>query len=119
MTYTIGKTFGFAAGHHLPQLPEEHKCHRPHGHNYSVTVELSSGALDPTGFVLDYAGLDVFRGYLDQRLDHRNLNDVFTFPPTAEMLARHLYDVAEELIGGMVSAVRVEETPNTFAEYRP
>jgi len=38
--------------------------------------------------------------------------------PTAENLARMLYGVAREL-SPFIVAVRVSETPRTWAEYRP
>lgn len=34
--YRIGKRFMFEAAHHLPDLPEGHKCARLHGHSYTV-----------------------------------------------------------------------------------
>jgi 6-pyruvoyltetrahydropterin/6-carboxytetrahydropterin synthase len=99
-------------------LPDDHPCSRLHGHNYSVEVILASETLDETGFVVDYNALSAFRAILDDELDHRNLNDVLPCPTTAEHLARYLFDRARALWTEVV-AIRVSETPRTWAEYRP
>lgn len=117
-TYSIRKRFTFAASHQLQGLPAEHQCARLHGHNYTVELELAAEELDATGFVVDFGALKQFKAYLDGELDHRHLNDVLHFNPTAEHLARHLYDVAAAAWPQVV-AVAVEETPASWAEYRP
>ncbi|GIK58887.1 MAG: 6-carboxytetrahydropterin synthase QueD [Chloroflexi bacterium] len=116
--YTISKQFHFSASHQLDGLPTEHQCARLHGHNYEVELILQSETLDEYGFVVDYLALKTFKTYLDETLDHRHLNDVLPFPTTAENLARHLYAWAK-VQWPQVTAVRVSETPRTWAEYRP
>lgn len=118
MCYTIAKEFAFSAAHHLEGLPDGHPCSRQHGHNYLVTVELSTLTLDERGFVIDYGDLKPFQRWIDEHLDHRDLNEVVTFNPTAENLAKHLFGIAKAMFPE-VSAVRVSETPKTWAEYRP
>lgn len=115
--YTIAKQFDFSASHQLDHLPEGHKCARLHGHNYVVVLELQSDQLDGRGFVVDYGELDGFKRLIDERLDHRHLNDVVPCLTTAELLAEWLYHQAKALYP-QVSAVRVSETPKTWAEYR-
>ncbi len=119
MTYRISKNFTFSAAHHLPQLPPNHKCHRPHGHNYRVRLELE-GELDERGFVVDYAELDAFGDWLMRSFDHRDLNDELSYPPTAEHLARECYTRAcIELGAALVARVGVSETEKTWAWYEP
>lgn len=118
MTWTISKRFQFSASHILAGLPEGHQCGRLHGHNYEVELVLESDTLDKTGFVLDYGQMAPFKTYLDEAFDHRHLNDVVEFNPTAEHLAEHLYQVAVPMLTH-VMGVRVYETPKTCAEYRP
>ena len=89
ITTTIGKRFSFDAAHHLPGLPEGHKCARQHGHTYTVEVILAADALTGPGFVVDFGDLEPLRAYLDATFDHRDLNTVVDFPPTSEHLARH------------------------------
>lgn len=114
--YRISKQFHFSASHQLDTLPPEHPCARLHGHNYMVEVILQSETLNPQGFVVDYLELKPFKVYLDSELDHRHLNDVFPFPTSAENIARHLYEWAKAR-WLQVAAVRVSETPKTWAEY--
>ena len=116
--YAIAKSFTFAAAHHLPLLPAAHKCHRPHGHNYEVTLVLAAVELDSYGFVVDYAHMGRFADMLANRYDHRDLNAQLDCEPTAENLAVVLYDAAVEMYGDLVESVRVAETPRTWAEYR-
>lgn len=118
--YRISKQFEFAASHVLEGLAPGHKCGRLHGHNYRIELVLESNDLDSTGFVEDYGGLADFRDYLASTLDHQHLNDALwnIGNPSAENLARHLYDIASKT-HPFVAAVRVSETQATWAEYRP
>ena len=117
--YTIAKQFQFSASHQLTTLEPEHPCARLHGHNYEVEVELSAAELDVHGFVRDYRELQTFKKYLDEEIDHRHLNEVFSSETvTAEFLARTFFFWCRAH-WPEVSAVRVSETPKTWAEYRP
>ena len=117
--YRIAKEFHFSASHQLSHLPADHQCARLHGHNYIVEVELESETLDTHGFVRDYRELDALKRYIDDKLDHRHLNDVLGDDCiTAEQIARHFYDWCKKC-WPEVSAVRVKETPKSCAEYRP
>lgn len=118
MTFTIAKSFSFSASHQLEGLPADHPCSRVHGHNYLVDVELR-GTPDPVGFVFDYRALDPVKVWLDAMLDHRHLNDVVWFNPTAEHLAQWLFgELQTQLPGAPIVAIRVHETDRTVAEYR-
>lgn len=116
--FEISKDFAFSYSHALDGLPEGHQCARLHGHNGIVKVTLVADVLDETGFVLDYGDLSPLGRYLDATFDHRHLNDVVPFNPTAERLAKHLYDWCREQ-GWPVVAVSWSETPKTWATYRP
>jgi 6-pyruvoyltetrahydropterin/6-carboxytetrahydropterin synthase len=118
MRYHIAKRFDFSAAHFLTGLPEDHPCSRPHGHNYSATLELAADELDETGFVVDYRELDTFKRWIDDHVDHRHLNHIVPFNPTAERLALWLFGVADEM-GFPVVAVTIKETDKTSARYRP
>lgn len=123
--YTITKEFAFSASHQLAFLAiaqPDHQCARLHGHNYVVQVVLAAPTLNDDGFVQDYGELAPVKAYLDGVLDHRHLNDVLHSPDgrdtTAERLARLLFDRFAPQFPALV-AVRVSETPKTWAEYRP
>jgi 6-pyruvoyltetrahydropterin/6-carboxytetrahydropterin synthase len=121
MGHMIGKRFQFDAAHHLPSLPEGHKCRRPHGHTYNVTLCLSAPVLSGPGFVTDFGDLAPFKTFLDSTLDHQDLNEVLDFEPTSERLAAYLADwFTEHLqarIPGRLVWVEVAETPTSWARY--
>ena len=116
--YRIWKKFRFSASHRLVGLPDDHQCARLHGHNYLVEVELSAEGLDPTGFVRDFGELKPIKEFIDREWDHRHLNDVLPMNPTAENMANHLYWEFHRHFPE-ISAIRVQETETSWAEYRP
>lgn len=120
--YRIKKEFHFSASHQLNGLPDDHQCARLHGHNYILAVELSSWTLDEVGFVLDYGELGFVKEWVDA-LDHRHLNDLFSFNPTSENICRfYAVQIAQHIahfdrlnhIQGVV--VHLSETPKTWAQ---
>jgi len=117
--YTIAKRFAFSASHIIGGLPPEHPCGRLHGHNYEVEVVLQSAALDGVGFIRDYRELSALKEFLDATVDHKHLNNVLGHDKTtAETLSKWLYDWCQARWPEVV-AVRVSESPRTWAEYRP
>ena len=121
-TATIGKTFRFEAGHHLPSLPPGHQCARQHGHSYQVEVILTADSLHGPGFVTDFADLAPFKTFLDDELDHRNLHELLPFEPTSELLAQFLagwflQHVQPSLLPARLVAVRVCETASSWARF--
>lgn len=116
--FEISKEFAFCAAHQLHGLPEGHKCGRLHGHNYRVVMVLASQTLDEYSFVVDYGDLKPVKDWIDDKLDHRNLNDVFHVPTTAENLAQQLF-AFWRVRYPQLTEVRVSETPKTWATYRP
>ena len=113
--FIIRKEFAFSASHQLSGLPENHPCSKLHGHNYTVIVELR-GPINSVGFVKDYRELDLVKRYIDSHLDHGHLNDLLLFNPTAELLAKFLYDEFKQYYPELY-AVEVCETPKTMARY--
>lgn len=116
--YIIRKEFHCSSAHQLSGLPEEHPCSRPHGHNYIIVAELSSAKLNAIGFVQDYRELDDIKKWIDDVMDHHDLNQAFVFNPTAENMAKHIYN---KFKGShpLLSAIEVSETPKTNARYTP
>jgi 6-pyruvoyltetrahydropterin/6-carboxytetrahydropterin synthase len=117
--FRIGKQFRFDASHQLTGLPAGHKCARLHGHTYVVEVVVAAEALTDQGFVTDFGDLAPLRAYIDDTLDHRHINDILTVAPTAENLAGHLAEWCQihldPIIPGRVVAIRVQETPTSWA----
>lgn len=116
--FKIQKEFHFSASHQLSGLPPEHPCSRLHGHNYVIIVELASTKLNEVGFVEDYRALDDIKKFIDDTLDHKHLNEYFEFNPTAELMAKRLYQLFKPNHPAL-TAVRVQETPKTEAIYTP
>jgi 6-pyruvoyltetrahydropterin/6-carboxytetrahydropterin synthase len=121
--FTISKRFSFSASHRLDTLGDDHPCARLHGHNYEVEVVAASSELDEHGFVHDYRLFDPIKDLLDEQLDHRHLNDVLPASPSAEHLAWWIFEWCKANLASRAAlalvAVRVSETPKTWAEYRP
>ncbi|MEU7576858.1 6-carboxytetrahydropterin synthase [Streptomyces sp. NPDC041068] len=118
---SITKEFRFSASHQLAHLPAEHPCGRLHGHNYVVVLELSAAPdqLTEAGFVRDYGELGRFQKWMDETLDHRHLNDVLDGRnPSAENLCMWIHQAWSKEYPEL-TAVRVSETPKTWATYRP
>ena len=117
--YRITKEFHFSASHQLSGLPVDHQCARMHGHNYIVMVELASATLNEYGFVRDYTELRPLTPSTAAEIAHRPLTDVFAYDlVTAEYMAKHFYDWCKAR-WPETTAVKVSETPKTWAEYRP
>jgi len=113
----IFKDFAFEAAHRLPNVPEGHKCARLHGHSFRVRVTIS-GPVDPhLGWVMDFADVKRACRAVEDRLDHRYLNEIEGLEnPTSEVLARWIWErLAPDL---PLAAVEVRETCTTGCVYR-
>ena len=115
----------FAAAHNLRNY--KGKCENLHGHNYKVRVVVAGKELDSVGLVFDFVQLkQVIQGVI-RSLDHKYLNELSPFDklnPSAENLARHIYDEATRQLpqapnGAGISSITVWETETTAATYRP
>lgn len=121
--YLITGTFTFAAAHHLTRLPDGHKCARNHGHTWTIEVTLSSTTLVGPGWVADFADLKPLGTFINDTLDHRDLNEVLPAQPTSELLAAFLADWCmrhlEEPLGARLESIVVSEGGANRVEFRP
>ena len=118
MVSSIVKSFTFESAHRLPHVPEGHKCGRMHGHSFRAEIEVT-GTVDPrTGFVVDYAEISEACRPLQDKLDHRLLNEIPGLEnPTSEIISRWIWErVAPSLPG--LSKVTLHETCTARCEYR-
>ena len=130
-SHVVVKTLTFAYGHRI--RGHGGRCAHLHGHNARVEIECR-GALDELGMVVDFAEIRrVVETWIDSNWDHGMILErgdpmievlrergepvhELDGPPTAEMLAAHLFDVARQA-GLPVTAVRFWETERSMAAY--
>ena len=117
--YTIAKRFAFSASHMIGGLAADHPCARLHGHNYEIELILQLPTVNAVGFVRDFHELSALGEFVDATIDHKHLNDVLGHDrTTTEVISKWLYDCCKVRWPEVV-AIRVSETPGTWAEYRP
>jgi 6-pyruvoyltetrahydropterin/6-carboxytetrahydropterin synthase len=106
----IFKEFAIEAAHWLPNVPAGHKCGRLHGHSFHIAVHVS-GSLDPhLGWVVDFAEIKTAFNAIEDRIDHRCLNDVEGLEnPTSENLARWIWNALLPVLPAL-SKIVVRET---------
>ena len=115
----------FSAGHALRGY--KGKCENPHGHNYRVRINVEGEQLDSTGLLFDFVHLKGILRDLIGGIDHKFLNDQAPFDtlnPSAENIAKFLYDGASKQVRRMSNAPRIKsitvwETDETSATYTP
>ena len=114
----IWKEFTFEAAHRLPNVPEGHKCSRLHGHSFRVRIHVE-GPLDPElAWVLDFSDIGAVFKPLEERLDHRYLNEIEGLEnPTSENIAIWIWTGLQGSLPGL-SAVVVAETCTSGCIYR-
>jgi len=108
--YEIKKTFEISAAHWL-KLDYESKCANLHGHNWVVTVYLRAKELNANGMIMDFTEI---KQRVTNQLDHKVLNDILPFNPTAENLAQYICDT----LAPYCYRVDVTESENNTASYR-
>jgi len=111
MSYSIRVRQRFSAAHYLGDY--QGKCEAIHGHNYVIEVWISSEKLKKPGLVFDFT--EVKKQIAKILPDHKLLNEVFSFNPTTENLAKYFYDKLKKKYP--VSRVVVWENEDSAAEY--
>lgn len=118
---TVTRRYTFESAHWLPGVPETHKCHRIHGHNYVMEVTLVGSINQKTGFIIDFWDMDKVIQPLVDTIDHRLLNDINGLQnPTAEYIS-HWFLKRLEFSFPTISVwnIRIYETPNCWADCGP
>lgn len=114
----IYKEFTFEAAHHLPNVPDGHKCKRLHGHSFRVEVHVAGPLHPELGWVMDFADLKAAVKPVIARLDHYYLNDIPGLEnPTSEVVARWLWQQLKPVLPEL-SQVVVKETCTSGCIYR-
>ena len=107
--YEVKKRFEISAAHYL-KLDYESKCANPHGHNWIVDVYLRSETLDSNGMIMDFTHI---KRKIKDKFDHKVINDVVDFNPTAENLAKYICDE----LAPYCYRTDVRESENNVATY--
>jgi len=118
MKAELSKSFRFEAGHRLPNVPPEHKCARPHGHSYRLTVVVEGDLDQRAGWVMDFGSLNSVVEPLIAKLDHQDLNQVEGLAnPTSELIAKWFWDRIRPKLA-QLKAISVAESENCCCTYR-
>lgn len=95
-------------------------CESLHGHTYKVQVSYRGSELGKLGMLVDFKVLKGALRSIIEYLDHTYLNELPEFSemnPTAENLARFIYERMVQSVDSGVSKVTVWETPTSSATY--
>ncbi|MDP2181081.1 MAG: 6-carboxytetrahydropterin synthase QueD [Actinomycetota bacterium] len=111
----------FDAAHALRGYPGE--CKNLHGHTWDVEATVAGESLDEIEIVYDFKMLKEDLAAVLAPFDHAYLNDVAPFDqlsPTAENLARVVFEALEAKVGRQVAVkeVAVWESPVARIVYR-
>jgi 6-pyruvoyltetrahydropterin/6-carboxytetrahydropterin synthase len=74
-----------------------------------ITIHCKSETLNENGMVEDFSAI---KSLLTRKLDHKNLNEVLPFNPTAENIAKWICDQIPTCY-----KVEVQESENNIASY--
>ncbi len=131
--HKVKKIFHLAYGHRL--LNYKGKCENLHGHNGVVEVTLAAASLNSEKMVMDFTELGRrIKTWLDENLDHKVIlakADPLAIVlqsqgqacfltddnPTAETLAKLVFDTAAGGLQLPVAEVAFWETPTSMASY--
>ena len=107
--YEVKKRIEVSAAHRL-ELSYESKCTNLHGHNWIIDVYLRSDTLNADGMVMDFTHI---KKAVQDKFDHKVINDVVDFNPTAENLAKYICDS----LAPYCYRVDVQESIDNIATY--
>lgn len=91
-----------------------------HGHDWHVRVHFQRPSLDDYGMVIDFVEAQTILKSIVSPLHHENLNDIDAFHnvnPTAEIVARYIFDRFHEKCPDTLQRVELTEAPGCVATY--
>ena len=109
--YIVKKKLEVAIAHRL-DLPYASPCNTVHGQNLTLTIWCVAEYKEDLeyGMVIDFAKI---KAKIHGALDHKNLNDIFPFRPTAENLACWIHDQ----LAPQCKRVDVQESEGNVASF--
>lgn len=113
----IYKEFSIESAHRLPNLPDDHKCSRLHGHSFHIRICVEGEVNPDTGWIIDFAEIKKAYKPLFDQLDHHYLNEVEGLEnPTSENLAKWIWDHLKPELS-LLSKVVIKETCTSGCVY--
>lgn len=113
----VYKRFSLECAHWLPNVPDDHKCKRLHGHSYQVELGIGGVVDTRTRWIMDYADVAAAWQVVHDALDHRCLNEVPGLAnPTCEELLMWIVGALRPVLN--VQAIRIGETCTAGVEWR-
>ncbi len=114
----IFKSFTFEAAHSLPNVADDHKCKRLHGHSFHTTVYVAGLVDDTSGWVMDFADVKLACEPVYKTLDHHYLNEIPGLEnPTSENIARWIWNQLKPALPEL-SKIEVRETCTSGCIYQ-
>lgn len=107
--YEVKKRIEVSAAHRL-ELSYDSKCTQMHGHNWIIDVYLRADELNCDGMVMDFTHI---KRAVQDKFDHKIINEVVDFNPTAENLAKYICDS----LAPQCYRVDVQESIDNIATY--
>jgi len=101
--YTLRLEHGFSAAHQLEHAYSSECNDNLHGHNWKVIIVICTHELI-NGMVVDFKKV---KETINQ-LDHKNLNTLLKFEPTAENISLYLYNEISKIMDETERAYMVE-----------
>lgn len=95
-------------------------CECLHGHTYHIQVCYRGSELGDLDMLVDFKRLKTALSDVVSYLDHCYLNDLPEFHdvnPTAERIARYVFETMRAKVGNGISKAKVWETPTSAASY--
>lgn len=118
--YYLTKRFKFDSAHYLKGYVG--KCSALHGHTFKLDVTLAFKDLNEVGMGMDFADIKLLvQKVIIDKLDHKVLNNVCDFNPTAENLAQWIFKVLDNIFESdeyNLHSVKVWETEDSCAEFK-
>lgn len=118
MPYKLKLKHKFCAAHQLTHAYSKECNNFMHGHNFLIEVEIKVDELI-NGMVVDFK---IIKEEIN-KLDHRNLNEILKFEPTAENIAKYLYSQIKNRILKINQSrcfnikIEIFETDNASIQY--
>ena len=100
--YKLVLKWEFSSAHQLTNAYAKECNDNLHGHNWEVEIMIKTREL-VNGMVVDFKQLKE----IVNKLDHKNLNTIFSFEPTAENITKYLYMEVVGLLKGRLYEAEV------------